>query len=87
MSAEAPIFATTYGVFLQPFMLISILVGVYGLTVVTKSMQEIAPGMYRHLRIYVIELMRYPLYIINYYTYAEQLIMNKVSKMNSHIIC
>ncbi|XP_011495104.1 PREDICTED: organic solute transporter alpha-like protein 3 [Ceratosolen solmsi marchali] len=43
MSAEAPIFATTYGVFLQPLVIISILLGIYGLTVVTKSLQDIDP--------------------------------------------
>jgi hypothetical protein len=48
MSAEAPIFATTYGVFLQPLVVISILLGIYGLTIVTKSLQEINPGIHRN---------------------------------------
>ncbi|XP_023245004.1 organic solute transporter subunit alpha-like [Copidosoma floridanum] len=43
MSAEAPVFANSYGVFLQPFVLISILLAIYGLTVVTKSLHAIAP--------------------------------------------
>ncbi|OXU18526.1 hypothetical protein TSAR_007684 [Trichomalopsis sarcophagae] len=43
MSAESPVFAASYAVCLQPFVVISILTAIYGVTIVTKSLQEIAP--------------------------------------------
>lgn len=44
MSIEEPNLATQYGIFFQPFTVASILVGIYGLTITVKSLEEIAPG-------------------------------------------
>ncbi|KAG7197319.1 hypothetical protein KM043_018435 [Ampulex compressa] len=43
MSIEEPTLATQYGVCLQPFAVTSILLGIYGLTITLKSLQEVAP--------------------------------------------
>lgn len=44
MAAEEPILATQYGIYLQPFMVISILLGIYSLTIATKTLHAVAPG-------------------------------------------
>lgn len=44
MSIEEPTLATQYGIYFQPFTVISIFLGIYGLTVTMKSLQEVAPG-------------------------------------------
>lgn len=44
ISAEEPIFVTSYSPFFQPFVVISILVGLYGLTITTMSLDNVAPG-------------------------------------------
>ena len=44
MAMEEPILVTKYGTFLQTFAVISILLGIYGLTITTRSLQEVAPG-------------------------------------------
>lgn len=44
MSIEEPTLITQYGIYLQPFVMMSILLGIYGLTVAVKSLQEIAAG-------------------------------------------
>ena len=43
MSIEEPTLTTQYGIYLQPFTVISIFLGIYGLTVTMKSLQEVAP--------------------------------------------
>ncbi|XP_011870411.1 PREDICTED: organic solute transporter alpha-like protein isoform X2 [Vollenhovia emeryi] len=43
MNAEDTIVATQYGIFLQPFMVISILLGIYGLTIATKTLHSAVP--------------------------------------------
>ncbi|KAF3423246.1 hypothetical protein E2986_09128 [Frieseomelitta varia] len=42
MSIEEPTLITQYGIYLQPFVMTSIFLGIYGLTVAVKSLQEIA---------------------------------------------
>lgn len=44
MAMEEAILVTRYSVFLQTFAVISILLGIYGLTITTRSLQEVAPG-------------------------------------------
>lgn len=44
MAIEEPILATQYGVCLQPTSVASILLGIYGLTITVKSLDEFAPG-------------------------------------------
>lgn len=44
MSIEEPSLATQYGIYLQPSSVASILLGIYGLTITVKSLQEVAPG-------------------------------------------
>jgi len=44
MEAEDPMFATQYVTFLQPVMVISILLGIYSLTVTTKTLHTAVPG-------------------------------------------
>lgn len=44
MAAEEPILATQYSIYLQPVMAISILLGIYSLTVTTKTLHAVAPG-------------------------------------------
>ncbi|CAD1472135.1 unnamed protein product, partial [Heterotrigona itama] len=44
MSMEEPSLITHYGIYLQPFVMTSIFLGVYGLTVAVKSLEEIAAG-------------------------------------------
>ena len=41
---EKPILVTNYGIYLQIFIVTSILLGIYGLTVATRTLQEVAPG-------------------------------------------
>ncbi|XP_076238443.1 organic solute transporter alpha-like protein [Calliopsis andreniformis] len=43
MSIEEPTLATQYGFCLQPTSVASILLGIYGLTITVKSLQEVAP--------------------------------------------
>ncbi|PBC34120.1 Organic solute transporter alpha protein [Apis cerana cerana] len=43
MSFEEPRLSDQYAIFFQPLSLASVLLGVYGLTVTTKSLQEVAP--------------------------------------------
>ncbi|XP_076173366.1 organic solute transporter subunit alpha [Ptiloglossa arizonensis] len=43
MSIEEPSLATQYGIYLQPSSVASILLGIYGLTITVKSLQEVAP--------------------------------------------
>ncbi|XP_031838263.1 organic solute transporter subunit alpha [Nomia melanderi] len=43
MSIEEPSLANEYGIWLQPFAVTSILLGIYGLTITVKSLQEVAP--------------------------------------------
>lgn len=44
MQAEEPTFPTQYGVYFTPVMLISILLGIYSLTIVTKTLHTTIPG-------------------------------------------
>jgi len=44
MGVEEPILVTQYGLYLQPIMVISILLGIYSLTIVTKTLHPVAPG-------------------------------------------
>ncbi|KZC06057.1 Organic solute transporter alpha-like protein, partial [Dufourea novaeangliae] len=50
LSIQEPSFATQYGVWLQPFTVTSILLGIYGLTITVKSLQEVAPEAKLHHR-------------------------------------
>ncbi|XP_076299559.1 organic solute transporter subunit alpha [Lasioglossum baleicum] len=50
MSIEEPSLMTEYGVWLQPFCVTSILLGIYGLTITVKSLQEVAPEAKLHRR-------------------------------------
>ncbi|CAL1673177.1 unnamed protein product [Lasius platythorax] len=56
MTAEEPILATQYGVYLQPVMVISILLGIYSLTVATKTLHAVAPEANLHLKTLVSQL-------------------------------
>jgi len=49
MGVEEPVLVTRYGLYLQPIMIISILLGIYSLTIVTKTLQPVAPGNRAHL--------------------------------------
>ncbi|XP_043467044.1 organic solute transporter subunit alpha-like [Leptopilina heterotoma] len=44
MAMEEAILVTRYSIFLQTFAVISILLGIYGLTITTRSLEEAAPG-------------------------------------------
>ncbi|OAD53102.1 Organic solute transporter alpha-like protein [Eufriesea mexicana] len=57
MSIEEPSLITQYGICLQPFMVISILLGIYGLTITLKSLQEVAPEEKLHRKATVSQLM------------------------------
>ncbi|KMQ89304.1 organic solute transporter alpha-like protein, partial [Lasius niger] len=54
--AEEPILVTQYGVYLQPVMVISILLGIYSLTVATKTLHAVAPEANLHLKTLVSQL-------------------------------
>ncbi|XP_011694657.1 PREDICTED: organic solute transporter subunit alpha-like [Wasmannia auropunctata] len=56
MGAEDPMLATQYGVFLQPVMVISILLGIYSLTVTTKTLHTAAPEAKLHFKTLVLQL-------------------------------
>lgn len=56
MGAEDPMLATQYGVFLQPVMVISILLGIYSLTVTTKTLHTAAPETKLHFKTLVLQL-------------------------------
>ncbi|XP_017763250.1 PREDICTED: organic solute transporter alpha-like protein isoform X2 [Eufriesea mexicana] len=59
MSIEEPSLITQYGICLQPFMVISILLGIYGLTITLKSLQEVAPVTYNALMLIEMLLLCY----------------------------
>ncbi|KAL0121398.1 hypothetical protein PUN28_006722 [Cardiocondyla obscurior] len=56
MDAENPILATQYSVFLQPIMVISILLGLYSLTITTKTLHAVAPEAKLHFKTLVLQL-------------------------------
>ncbi|XP_032667045.1 organic solute transporter alpha-like protein 3 [Odontomachus brunneus] len=56
MAAENPMLFTEYGVYLQPLMVISILSGIYSLTITTKSLHAVAPEAKLHLKTLVSQL-------------------------------
>ncbi|XP_011870410.1 PREDICTED: organic solute transporter alpha-like protein isoform X1 [Vollenhovia emeryi] len=56
MNAEDTIVATQYGIFLQPFMVISILLGIYGLTIATKTLHSAVPEAKLHYKTLVLQL-------------------------------
>ncbi|XP_015605633.1 organic solute transporter alpha-like protein [Cephus cinctus] len=56
LAAEQPTLAERYVIYLQPFCVVSILLGIYGLTVTTKSLQEIAPESNLHYRTMVSQI-------------------------------
>ncbi|XP_012215403.1 organic solute transporter subunit alpha [Linepithema humile] len=56
MAAEEPILATQYSVYLQPIMVISILLGIYSLTVATKTLHAVAPEAKLHYKTLVSQL-------------------------------
>ncbi|XP_029675832.1 organic solute transporter alpha-like protein 3 isoform X2 [Formica exsecta] len=56
MKAEEPILATQYGVYLQPVMVISILLGIYSLTIATKTLHAVAPEANLHFKTLVTQL-------------------------------
>ncbi|XP_017877322.1 organic solute transporter alpha-like protein [Ceratina calcarata] len=57
MSIEDPGLMQQYGVCLQPFAVTSILLGIYGLTIITKSLQQAAPELKLHRKTAVSQLM------------------------------
>ncbi|XP_014467323.1 PREDICTED: uncharacterized protein LOC106740620 [Dinoponera quadriceps] len=56
MAAEDPMIANEYSVYLQPFMVTSILFGIYSLTIITKSLHAVAPEAKLHLKTLVSQL-------------------------------
>ncbi|KAM0727344.1 Organic solute transporter alpha-like protein 3 [Formica fusca] len=56
MKAEEPILATQYVVYLQPVMVISILLGIYSLTIATKTLHAVAPEANLHFKTLVTQL-------------------------------
>lgn len=56
MEAEDPMLATQYGIFLQPVMVISILLGIYSLTIVTKTLHTAIPEAKLHFKTLVLQL-------------------------------
>ncbi|XP_076763204.1 organic solute transporter subunit alpha [Xylocopa sonorina] len=54
---EEPNLITRYGICFQPFLVISILLGIYGLTVTMKSVQEIVPEAKLHRKTTVAQMM------------------------------
>lgn len=64
MSFEEPRLSDQYAIFFQPLSLASVLLGVYGLSVTTKSLQEVAPG---KNRAYLIERKESPSIICSCY--------------------
>ncbi|XP_070160083.1 organic solute transporter alpha-like protein [Polyergus mexicanus] len=56
MRAEEPILATQYSVYLQPVMVISILLGIYSLTIATKTLHAVAPEANLHFKTLVTQL-------------------------------
>ncbi|XP_029165247.1 organic solute transporter alpha-like protein 3 [Nylanderia fulva] len=57
MTAEDATLATQYNLYLQPFMVTSILLGIYGITVTTKTLHAVAPEANLHLKTLVLQLM------------------------------
>lgn len=68
MSFEEPRLSDQYAIFFQPLSLASVILGVYGLTVTTKSLQEVAPG---KNRAYLIERKESPSIICSCYLISE----------------
>ncbi|XP_050462052.1 organic solute transporter alpha-like protein [Cataglyphis hispanica] len=56
MAAEEPILAAQYGIYIQPFMVISILLGIYSLTIATKTLHAVAPEANLHFKTLVTQL-------------------------------
>jgi len=56
MEAEDPMLATQYGTFLQPVMVISILLGIYSLTIATKTLHSAIPEAKLHFKTLVSQL-------------------------------
>nr|XP_031838272.1 organic solute transporter alpha-like protein isoform X2 [Nomia melanderi] len=68
MSIEEPSLANEYGIWLQPFAVTSILLGIYGLTITVKSLQEVAPVTYDALMLIEMLLL---CYIARYVYYVD----------------
>ncbi|XP_024879243.1 organic solute transporter alpha-like protein 3 [Temnothorax curvispinosus] len=56
MEAEDPMLATQYVTFLQPIMVISILLGIYSLTIATKTLHAAVPEAKLHYKTMVLQL-------------------------------
>ncbi|EFN86223.1 organic solute transporter alpha-like protein 3 [Harpegnathos saltator] len=56
MAAEDPIVASEYSVYLQPFVVVSILLGLYSISITTKSLHAVAPEAKLHLKTLVSQL-------------------------------
>ncbi|KAL6254543.1 hypothetical protein P5V15_014596 [Pogonomyrmex californicus] len=56
MAAEDPMLTIQYSVFFQPFMIISILLGIYSLTITTKTLHAVIPEAKLHYKTLVLQL-------------------------------
>ncbi|XP_011161887.2 organic solute transporter alpha-like protein 3 [Solenopsis invicta] len=56
MAAEDPMLATQYAIFLQPVMIISILLGIYSLTIATRTLHAAIPEAKLHFKTLVLQL-------------------------------
>ncbi|XP_036141781.1 organic solute transporter alpha-like protein 3 isoform X2 [Monomorium pharaonis] len=56
MGAENPMLAIQYGIFLQPVMVISILLGIYSLTITTRTLHTAIPEAKLHFKTLVLQL-------------------------------
>lgn len=59
MGVEEPILVTQYSLYLQPIMIISILLGIYSLTIVTRTLHPLAPGKTINLHLSIIYSIAY----------------------------